>query len=505
MNKKTIDGKEYFTSKFKVNWELDDKPISKFGENFARSFASIKDRLSPDFGALQNKSLDLTYLRGVFASSGMNLNRDVFTPAEMFKALASTCMKPINIEHQMEENNSYLDFWQYFGDTKNTNKIVGCIYDAALVFEKTGEVVYASEVFSMSDEDKQKYLSRDDLEDSTKCHIIIAGVLWNFIFPKSIADIAILTKWGYMGLSMEALFTDYDFLVANKIVKKDQDPLNESYFNQGLEVGGSKVGRVLRNVLFSAAGLVENPANPDAYEYITTIAKDATTMKSCASLVFNDIKGEDLEMSIEKLLESNQLLASTNSDLTKKLDAATAQLGDMQKSVDVLKTASASKDAEISALSATVATLEALKREHDITLSERDTLKTKVAELENKVSELTSIAEASDSVKKEKDTIEKELADIKIKQTILARKARLTEAGMLFDMDTDEALALYSDTDFEAQMLLRNKIVASVAGAKTNVVPVLNIPKDTAVANTALASAAVGSSDVDLISLFKKI
>ena len=186
---------------------------------------------------------DLYYLNTILVSSGWNLNDEVFLPEEIWSARATPEDKPLNYEHVADD-------------------IIGHITETIVI------------------NDNQEKLSEDtaveDLPD--KIHILSSAVLYRFIasgepekrMQKIISEIN-ENKWF---VSMECLFTDFDYALKNeasgenKVIARNEKTAFltkhlRAYGGKGI-YEGYKVGRVLKDFIFSGKGLVANPANPES-------------------------------------------------------------------------------------------------------------------------------------------------------------------------------------------------------------------------------------------------
>jgi hypothetical protein len=194
------------------------------------------------FNRPESDRWDLFPFYSILVSVGWNKNRDVFDPIELWRARHSPEDKPLNWMH-------------------NPNKIVGHITDNIVV-----------------DEDL-KPIHEDTKEEDLpyRLHVVTANVLYR------ISDDVAQQSWiekiigqinnGKLYVSMECLFRSFDFLLLGTTGEQKLIPRNEkSAFltKHLLQYGGDgkyrnyTMGRLLRNITFSAQGLVDNPANPDS-------------------------------------------------------------------------------------------------------------------------------------------------------------------------------------------------------------------------------------------------
>jgi hypothetical protein len=191
------------------------------------------------------KQRDLSYFKAVFLSAGTNKNSITFLPSELVKARGTISHKAVDLEHAEDT-------------------IVGHIYAYSFVFPDGKEF----------DPDQLLAEMNNDLEkiDALDMDIVVAGVLYRHRFPELAQE---LDKKEWF-ISMEAFYKDFSVKVGNTILPRDVAlslGLTESsigkHVNAKFEKGSreyhrSLVSKVIRNILFSGAGLVKDPANPNS-------------------------------------------------------------------------------------------------------------------------------------------------------------------------------------------------------------------------------------------------
>lgn len=190
----------------------------------------------------ENKNqIDLTYLKTILVSTGWNLNDDVFDPLEMWSAKSSPEDKPFNYEHCQDDIIGH---------------ITGCY-----AIKPNGDVILDN-------------LDSKSIPDHY--HIVASSVLYKIWenaekqerMDNILAEIS-ENKWF---VSMEALFRGFDYAIKSskgvEIVARNE---KTAFLTKYLKAyGGSgkfedaKIGRVLRNIVFSGKGLVRKPANPES-------------------------------------------------------------------------------------------------------------------------------------------------------------------------------------------------------------------------------------------------
>lgn len=248
---------------------------------------------------------DLYYMQSVLVSTGWNENDDYFDRSETWAARNTPEDKPLNIEHKA------LD-------------IVG---------HHTGNYL-ADEQFAELD----KATPFEGLPD--KFHIITRSVIYKMLDDenkkKQIAEIIDEIAAGRWFVSMEAFFTNFDYILTsgseNKIINRNK---STSFLTKFLRIYGGagvydnyRIGRLLRNITFSGSGLVLNPANPDSIiltgakkmtdaEFNDLNKKYAETLKACETLT---AKAEVLEKTNQELVKANENLKSVETEFKKLKD-----------------------------------------------------------------------------------------------------------------------------------------------------------------------------------------
>jgi hypothetical protein len=242
-----------------------------------------------------NDQPDLLKIDAILVSTGMNDNDDVFVPSELLPARNTAKHKPLNKEH-------------------NDYQIIGHMTNSYVVTNK-GERIPESNIIN------------DVSSVPANFHIASESVMYAAIFPDEARKIRERAQAGELFVSVEAWYTDYDYLVGNKIVARNQDtagylePLLRENGGDGL-MDGQKVGRVLRDIIIAGIGLVKAPANKNSV--IKSVSSDRT-----------DLNGS-IKISLNKLIEDNT--KSLLEDDCPKLEVAMARDKKIQ--------ASASDDAD---------------------------------------------------------------------------------------------------------------------------------------------------------------
>jgi hypothetical protein len=337
------------------------------------------------------ESLVLAHIRSILVSTGFNLNNDVFLPEEVVSAKNTPIDKPINLNHNDED-------------------IVGHMTSSRLLDQEGNEVNAAD----------------DDLP--INLDIEVEGVLYKGIFPEAVEAIIEGAKNGDTFVSMEALFTDFDFALEREgaviqIPRNEETAFLTAQLKQFGGEGtfkGERLGRVLKNIEFIGKGIVAKPANP------RSLIKEAARVAA-----FNDdLCVDDL---IQKLKKGGDDRAMT--DLEKELNVVRTErdkvASDLKESLDSVK----ELEEKVKSLSSEKDELTTSKDE------EIQQLSGTVDELKNQLEELT----------KELDAFKTREADAEATRKSEERLAQLREVSQVADDKVEDTLArlkIMSDEDF---------------------------------------------------------
>lgn len=460
------------------------------------SIGDIKDSIFKSTASDILKSPDSRYIQGVFTTSGSNGNNDFFLPSEMAKALATTMIKPIDIDHVIIEKESMVDVLanEKVGSLSaslklGTNTIIGAIYDAAFVNATTGEFVLANEmpgklkdIYANLLEEDQKVINGDP---DTRYDIVVAGILWRELFPKTVDQVVQEIKTGQRALSMEAFFSNYSWRIGAQVYNKEDAPHLESLFKSKGMVGNNKVDRILKNIIFGGVGAVDNPANKYAFDFMEV----ASLNKSCASLIqkeeLKNTQGSALIMDKEQMDLITKAIASSTETLADKLDKTEA----LNKELSDLRVALSAKDESIDKLTV-----------------ELDEVKASVVEKETEITNLKSeVAKASDTISTLTVDLDKAKAAedaAKIEKLVASRIETLKAEDLLLDKD-EKSVASLSDEDFNS-LVEERKAIASKVKKTSETVPFVTFDTE-ALKRSAVAS--IGekpAAKTDLDSILKR-
>lgn len=353
-----------------------------------------------EFSLANKNDKDLFYVPTVLVTVGCNENDDIFEKAETWKARKTPEDKPFNFEH-------------------TENDIIGHI---------VGNYVVDSNFDVVSDDTPIEKLPE-------KFHIITPSVIYRHWRDAKLQDRAnnLIDEinQGMWCVSMEALFTDFDYMLLdkdNKIFKTIARQKDTSYLTKHLRVyGGSgqydgyRIGRVLKNITFSGKGLVKNPANPESV--ILNNQKENTTDAKLG--VLTSIESEqNNQQSVEILERSNckkdhNTMANENHD--KEIVELKAKVEFLSKERDEAKAKAAEAAEQL--VKDKISGLEASIKARDESLAES---KTKIETLEK---ELLASKKTNEESVASLEKVNKELNQIKVEKTKAERIAALEKAG----------------------------------------------------------------------------
>ena len=389
----------------------------------SRIEASLKSEASSNKG-----QKDLYYLDSVLVTTCWNRNDDVFNKSEVWAARSTPEDKPFNIEHDEHD-------------------IIGHI-TGNWIINNSGDVL-------------SQETPEDELPDTY--HIVTSSVMYkHWTDPKLIyrtRELIEQIEAGKKFVSMECLFTDFDYALASDSGQMRTLGRNEesAFLTKHLRAYGGtgvyqgfKIGRMLKNIAFCGHGLVNKPANPSSIIFDKYNPFVAPTEGSLA--IFESSQA----FSQQSVLSKEETEMAENLDFYKnqvsELKASVNTLSEEKKTLEAQLTEAGAKeyDAKIAELQVTIAdkdeTIEAQVTETEALATELTETKTKLEEAEAKVVEV-------EQAKAELDT---QLAQIEAEKVRASRISQLVEAGL----ETEEAeaavekFAELSDDQFEAIALM---------------------------------------------------
>lgn len=327
--------------------------------------------------ATNNGQVDLHYLKSILATVGWNKNDDVFDKAEIWLARATPEDKPFNFEH-------------------NAKDIIGHITSNFAIDLNSRTIPDNTPVYELPD----------------VFHIAVSSVLYKYWPDKELVErmqkiIDEITK-GEWFISMEALFDNFDYAVVDEEGKNYVVARTDAsaFLTKHLRVyGGSgqfdnkKVGRLLRNIVFSGKGLVRKPANPHSIIFDSVKAfENYTQLKTLSGYTLSDKKIFNQESNrMPEEVTQLQLLQNENKRLENTLGAAVAAKDQAEKrltemneqtvkaKIDGLTEDVKARDEKINSLNTQVQTEQKARTEAEVKIKE---LETKNVELQNQVNKV---------------------------------------------------------------------------------------------------------------------
>lgn len=327
------------------------------------------------------KNNGLYPLKTLLVSTGWNNNDDVFDHVEVWAARHTPEDKPFNLEH----------------DERN---IIGHITDNITVNDKLQTIADDSNV--------------EDLPG--KFHIVTGAVLYTAWADKDreekINNIIKEIAKGEWFVSMECWFSGFDYSLKRdneiKIVARDR---STAYLTKHLlryggkgEYEGYRVGRLMRNIVFSGKGLVRRPANKQSIIFTDSVKtlgsiqtininkviqkvnseSESITMPTSEMPNTNELARElaEVKLSLSTSETKQQLIATELKQKSEKLSDTETKLSDA--STRIAKT-EIERDNAISELTSVKAELEKVRREVTRATRIRELMTAGLAENEAKV------------------------------------------------------------------------------------------------------------------------
>lgn len=345
----------------------------------------------PEFAsAKENDQWDLYPFDSILVSVGWNKNDDVFDGGEVFTARRTPVNKQVNFMH-------------------NEKDIIGHMIDSIILDQTTGKRIDNLDVVPDSFDiavASVLYRKWDDPQLQERMDKIIAGI------PN-----------GEWFVSMECLFRNFDYALINQatgeraVVARSASSAFltkhlRAYGGEGV-YEGFKIGRLLRNFVFSGKGIVNNPANP-------------------RSIIFNQNNPFTATYSSLQIQESKSMSGTTVTN-----DGVLA--AKLQDELNIAKAEKAKLESKLESLVA-----EAQKAEKEKFESEIASLKVDIADLEKDIAakkedmkkkdeDYKAMKEKADSLESENTTLKAELATLKTEKVKSERIAKLAEVGVTGD------------------------------------------------------------------------
>lgn len=404
-------------------------------ELLARLSASLKDRSVASVG-----DFDLHYLRTVLASTGWNNNDDVFDPLEVWSARATPEDKPFNYEHDCSD-------------------IIGHIV-ANEVVDEQGKVVGSDS-------------TADDLP--AKFHVITSAVLYKCWAKKELQERMDLIlaeiiedKWF---VSMEALFKGFDYALidsggVHQVVARNKDTAFltkhlRAYGGKGI-YNNAKVGRLMRNIVFSGKGLVRKPANPEsvilsqAYEF------------SAASKILTSLPNRPQAVGYREITSQVSLTVSPESKQNMEPDLATLQQQVAKLSTENARLQAELKENDVKQVQAKASDLEKQLGEAKATIVELTSAKDKAEkDKEDEEKKAKEAKDKADATQKELDETKAKLAEIEATAATEKRTNLVVEKLAVAREEADQIVADLADLPEEKFSAQIDRLKAAYDKAKT--------------------------------------
>lgn len=363
--------------------------------------------------SVENFSEDLYPILSLLVSSVWNANDDVFSVEEIWRARHTPKHHPINIEHdQLKVIGNIIDVWPVDDDHK-------------VISENTNE---------------------DELPE--KIHLINSGVLYTKIaddeFRDTIENLIEEIKAGEKYVSMEAVFTDFDYVICKSDDCSQASVINRneetSFLTKHLRAYGGKgvyenrkLGRLLKNITFIGKGIVARPANKD-------------------SVIFNREQVFDLSIAKNNTLkiENGVILFTAGNTNVEKENMSEEQTKALQKEIDALVAENKGLKAEAEKVKAQKfeQTIAGLETEVKQLTEAKEVLSQEKADLESKAKELESVKSELEAKSTKVQELEVEIAKRDADLKSAARKNILVEAGLEAE-DAEKIVAQFIDLDDE--------------------------------------------------------
>lgn len=243
----------------------------------SRNLSGLRN-LPPGRALGSRDDIDLHYLEAILASVGWNLNDDVFDRLECWTARRTPVDKQLNDGH-------------------DDSKIVGHIVNSRVVGLDGTLISEASPV--------------DDLP--AEFHVATGAVVykqWQTAELQARVDELLEdVAQGKVFVSMECLFSGFDYALKDKkgvriVARNNQTAFMtkhlRAYGGSG-QFGGERIGRVLRNLIFSGKALVKTPANPASIILDTPPQQKKTTEAAIAEWFSSQGREQRLVVPTSKL------------------------------------------------------------------------------------------------------------------------------------------------------------------------------------------------------------
>ncbi len=371
---------------------------------------------------------DLFYIEYILCSTSKNLNDDVFDPVEVWHSRSTCTHKPINLQH-------------------NAKDIIGHCISSFGAEAESGDRI-------------KEDISIDQLPN--KYHLVASGVLYKKLPDKELqtraSELISKIQDGKLYISMECWFSSFSHMLESasgevKFLPRSRENLRytkalRAYGGSG-DIDGCKISRVLRNILFTGAGLVTKPANPES---VITFSRGMLDFKTDSTKsIENDAESEKngvLNSLGDNFNNKGVVMANENTDkFEKEITELKAALKIAQD--QLVEAGKAKYEEKIVELTEQVKAFEAKETEHKIQI---DKMATQVSEASAKVEEAN----------KSKAAAEERLTKIEAESVKANRISELVSAGV----DKAEATKTVDQFAFLNDEQFKSVAELAVAAAK---------------------------------------
>ena len=264
--------------------KVDQTNTSKGKEAIAKNLYKFRDE------QFEKKFLspDLMEFHAILVSTNWNKNDDVFTPDEVFPVRHTPIMKPVNMGHKGRES-------------VGENTTIGVMFNS-----------YAAR----NDEEYTPIYADEDVDGDFPdlFHLIVGSFIWEAYWPSVTASVKEGIGKNELFVSMEVLFADFGYALKREGSEQvSLLPRNEitSWLSSYLRAFGGdgkvniegvdyRIGRWLKDLVFSGMGIVENPGNEQSI-----IFQDFLSHASAEKLNYLE-KSEDWGVEKENISDLNQ-------------------------------------------------------------------------------------------------------------------------------------------------------------------------------------------------------
>jgi hypothetical protein len=383
------------TNDLKSIIDSSEKTIASIDDILRSNLRLSVEKIKPDY-----VDLGSTWIPAIMVTSNWNANDDVFSPEETLKAAITVLNKPVNWQHNGEEED---------------NETIGVITNYLVLDEN--------------------YLPISETSSKNKYHILVGMLVWDKYFPTYAEKIAEQISDNVLFVSMECLSKNYGYALRKEgsdsitlIDKTENTSRLDNYLrkNKGtgkINLDGQNylVGKWLKNIVFSGIGFVNKPANKESIIIPEVISQNSE---------FEDSNNSDLFKLVAKNSVLNNIEVQNMSEANTAKESATvnyeAQLAELNSAKEVAEKALAEANAKIKSM-------------EDSYASEKAEAEKQMAKMkEDKECAEKALAEAKDSAKQVAEAFDKAKAEV----VDYKAQVRLTEMKSFGAVDQDEVKAL---------------------------------------------------------------